>query len=58
MGFFNSAVLGEVYVIGATRNIYLDRLALWLVGLTAGGVALHGFLRILGGLFRRGRSNS
>lgn len=54
MGFLNSAVMGDVYVIGATRNVYLDRLALWLIGLTAAGVALHGLLRILAGLFRRG----
>ncbi|MCU7884239.1 MAG: cytochrome c3 family protein [Candidatus Thiodiazotropha sp. (ex Lucinoma annulata)] len=57
MGFLNSAVLGDVYVIGATRNIYLDRLALWIVGLILAGVALHGFLRILTSLFRRGRSS-
>lgn len=57
MGFLNSAVLGNTYVIGATRNVYLDRLALWLVGLTISGIALHGFLRILASLFRRGRSS-
>lgn len=56
MGFLNSAVMGDVYVIGATRNVYLDKLAYWLIGLTIAGVALHGFLRMLASLLRRGRS--
>ncbi|MEA3276010.1 MAG: cytochrome c3 family protein [Pseudomonadota bacterium] len=55
MGFLNSAVLGDAYVIGATRNVYLDRLALWLVGVTLAGIAIHLGIRILAGLLRRGR---
>jgi hypothetical protein len=56
MGFLNSALLGDVYVIGATRNAFLDNLALWLVGLTLGGVLLHGLIRFLATPFRRRRS--
>lgn len=56
MGFLNSAVLGEAYVIGATRNVYLDNLALWLVGLTLGGVVIHALLRIVSSRSRRRRN--
>lgn len=52
-GFLNSAVMGESYVIGATRNTYLDLLGLGLVGLTFAGVVGHGVIRILIGLRRR-----
>ncbi len=57
MGFMNSAVLGDVYVIGATHNIHLDRFALWLVGITLAGIAIHTGIRTLAGLFRRGRKS-
>jgi hypothetical protein len=56
MGFLNSAVLGNAYVIGATRNVYLDRLALWLVGAVLAAIAFHAAIRILAGLFRRRRN--
>ena len=55
LGFLNSALLGDAYVIGATRNVHLDRLAVWLLGLTLAGVAVHGLIRILAGIFRRRR---
>lgn len=47
MGFANAAFLRNSYVVGATRNIYLDLLGLIMVGGTIGGVSLHGLLRIL-----------
>ena len=53
MGFLNSAVLGDSYVIGATRNAYLDLFAALLLGITALGVAAHAGLRILAALGRR-----
>lgn len=53
LGFLNSAMVGSAYVIGATRNTYLDLLGLGLVGLTIAGVGAHGLIRILGAL--RGR---
>lgn len=55
VGFLNSAVLGTSYVIGATRNTYLDTLGLGLIGLTIAGIAGHAAIRILGALYRRGR---
>jgi hypothetical protein len=53
LGFLNSAILGDSYVIGATRNVYLDQLAYWLVGLLLAALALHGGLRIIGALVRK-----
>lgn len=56
MGFLNSALIGEAYVIGATRNVYLDNFALWLGGLTLGAVAFHALIRILATPIRRRRA--
>jgi predicted CXXCH cytochrome family protein len=53
LGFLNSAIMGESYVIGATRNVYLDLFGLGLVGLTFAGVVGHGIIRILVGRKRR-----
>lgn len=53
LGFLNSAIVGSAYVIGATRNAYLDLFGLGLVGLTIAGVGGHGLIRILGALRRR-----
>lgn len=47
MGFANAAFLRNSYVVGATRNLYLDLLGLLMVGGTLAGVSLHGLLRIL-----------
>lgn len=47
LGFANAAFLRSSYVIGATRNLYLDMLGLLMVGGTLAGVAIHGLLRIL-----------
>lgn len=47
MGFANAAFLRSSYVIGATRNEYLDLLGLLMVGGTIAGVSLHGLLRII-----------
>lgn len=55
-GFLNSAILGNTYVIGATRNVHLDRLTFWLVGGLVAAVLLHGALRIIGHLIRRRRT--
>lgn len=55
LGFVNSALLGDAYVIGATRNVHIDRIAVWLIVLTLGGVVVHGLIRILAGIFRRRR---
>lgn len=47
LGFLNSAIVGSAYVIGATRNTYLDLFGLGLVGATLAGVVGHGIIRIL-----------
>jgi len=55
VGFVNSVILNEAYVIGATRNRYLD-LAFGIATLAVvAGLGLHGLLRILAGLRRRRR---
>jgi hypothetical protein len=54
-GFTNSIILRSAYVVGATRNTYLDIGGLALVGLTVAGVFGHGFIRILTGTWRRWR---
>lgn len=55
VGFVNSVILNEAYVIGATRNRYLDLAFGLAVAVTAGGIALHGLARFLAGLRRRRR---
>jgi len=56
VGFINSVILNEAYVIGATRNRYLD-LAFGLVAaVVVGGIALHGLARIVAGIRRRRRN--
>lgn len=54
-GFTNSVILRSAYVVGATRNTYLDMAGLALIALTTAGVLGHGFIRILTGLWRRWR---
>ncbi|MFA5512949.1 MAG: cytochrome c3 family protein [Candidatus Kapaibacterium sp.] len=44
-GFINGTLLSDAYVIGTTRNIYLDTLSLIIFGLTFLGIGMHGFLR-------------
>ncbi len=45
LGFINGTVLSDAYVVGTTRNIYLDILSFSLLGLTVAGLGLHGLLR-------------
>jgi len=56
LGFTNSVILSSSYVIGATRNPAIDNIVIWLVGLTLGGVLLHGAIRVVFALRRRGGS--
>jgi predicted CXXCH cytochrome family protein len=56
-GFFNTAILRNAYVIGASRNTYLDRIGGLLVAGTIGAVAGHGLLRFITGCWRRRRRN-
>lgn len=45
LGFFNSAVLNDYYIIGANRNYYLNVISLIIFGGVLGGIAIHATLR-------------
>ncbi len=45
-GFSNAAILDEVYIIGANRNLYLNRLSIVLFGLVIVLISMHTILRI------------
>lgn len=45
LGFMNAALFEDSYVIGATRNVYLDYFFHIVKILTVLGVLIHGFLR-------------
>ncbi len=53
-GFLNGAVLSEAYVVGATRNRWLDQASWIIAGLLLAGLALHAGLR-LAAFVRRNR---
>lgn len=55
LGFMNAAIVRSAYVIGATRNTYLDTLGFILVGGTLVVVAIHGLVRII--IARRRRTS-
>jgi Cytochrome c3 len=55
VGFLNAYVLNEAYVVGATRNEWLDRATFLLVGLMVAGIALHAALRAITAALRRRR---
>lgn len=44
-GFVNGTLLSDAYVIGTTRNVYLDTLSIIIFGMTFLGIGVHGFLR-------------
>jgi hypothetical protein len=58
VGFINGFILNDAYVVGATRNELLDRIAFWAVALVLAGVLLHGLLRVLTGALRRRKPNN
>lgn len=45
-GFYNSVILNESYVIGASRNEILNKVSIALFILTIGGILIHAILRI------------
>ena len=53
LGFVNAAVLNDAYIIGATRNDFLDWLGFGLVGFVSAGVFGHGLGRWLTGRRRK-----
>lgn len=46
LGFINGTLLSDAYVIGTTRNIYLDTMSGIIFAFTVFGIAIHAFLRI------------
>lgn len=54
-GFINAYVLTQAYVLGVTRNAYLDWTSLILFVGVAAGLAGHGLLRYVGVMARKGR---
>lgn len=57
MGFLNSVILGNSYVISATRHPVIDGVLIALVTLTLIGVVLHGLLRFIASRRRRGKQH-
>lgn len=55
MGFTNSVILSNSYVIGATRHPLIDKAVIGLVLLTLAGVLGHGAVRILAAIRRKGK---
>lgn len=47
LGFFNSAILNNSYIIGANRNYYLNMISLVLFGCVLGGIVIHATLRYI-----------
>lgn len=54
-GFLNSVVLNDAYLVGMTRNKYLDWLSIGMAMLTALGIVLHALGRYLAGRKERGQ---
>ncbi len=46
-GFVNAVIINESYVIGATRNYWLNLISIIIFGITLAGIVIHGFLRII-----------
>ncbi|MBL8492138.1 MAG: hypothetical protein JNM82_15255, partial [Rhodocyclaceae bacterium] len=54
-GFTNSIILSNSYVVGAVRHPLLDKILIGLAALTLLGVLVHGALRIVAALRRKGK---
>jgi predicted CXXCH cytochrome family protein len=54
-GFINAYILTQAYVVGVTRNAYLDWASLILLVAMVAGLACHGMLRYVGYRARKGR---
>lgn len=55
-GFFQQALHNEAYVIGMSRNPWIDRIAFAIIGLTAFGILLHAWGRWR--VSRKGRTDA
>lgn len=56
LGFTNSVILSNSYVIGATRHPLLDSIVLGLTALTLLGVLIHGVIRMVAAKRRQGKN--
>lgn len=54
VGFINSYILNEAYVLGVTRNQWLDWASFAGLALVIAGLGGHGFLRFLSNRLRKG----
>jgi hypothetical protein len=54
-GFLNAFVLNEAYVVGATRNAWLELISFVVFGLLVAALAGHGLIRIIAYRRRKGR---
>lgn len=46
-GFFNAAITGEAYIIGANRNYYFNVISVLIFGLVLIGITVHATLRYI-----------
>jgi predicted CXXCH cytochrome family protein len=46
-GFDNEVILNSSYVIGANRNVYLNKISIAIFLLTLAGIAIHSILRMM-----------
>lgn len=53
-GFFNAAITGDAYIIGANRNYYFNVISIVILGLVLLGIAVHATLRYIN--YRRSKS--
>ncbi len=47
IGFINAMILNESYIIGASRNYFLNIISFVIFGMVVIGIFIHGFLRII-----------
>jgi hypothetical protein len=45
LGFINGTLLSDAYVIGTTRNVFLDVISFGIVGIVVLGIGIHGMMR-------------
>ena len=57
LGFANSVILSNSYVLGATRHPLLDRLLMFAFGAMLVGLLVHGLVRIISSIIRRRKNH-
>ncbi len=55
IGFLNAYILNEAYVLGVTRNQWLDWASVAILALLVAGLGGHGLLRFASNMLRKGR---